>query len=354
MRRPHRYARGAAELIAVLLLAALAGAWLAAHYAAEDAARRRALDREAGRVFTAWVLAAHRASKAPEVAARLAGGQGFTLIPAVLDDLGAAPPGLPARVGRDTPFTLGIVDDGRGVAMAFGVLEPERAAAVPGLRDGAMAAGLATLAGVDEATPMAAHLPAIEQALGRPLGRDALYLTADHGLRYRDDALHRRPQPGRPWLNRMETGFDVGGHDVRDAAAVSGDAKAGGGSADADANAGRLEAGSLAAGEIGTTNLVVSGDLVVGRAMTGAFSAGSIAVTGRLEAAQARTARTLSASTLAVADTTTIGAASAQTVEGEILIVTGELQTGRAAATGIYGPDARISGTMKVERCAGC
>ena len=97
---------------------------------------------------------------------------------------------------------------------------------------------------------MALHVPAIEGALGRPLAADALYVTADTGLRYRDQTLYRRAQPGRAGLNRMETALDAGGHDVTGVgaaegftASVSGDAEAGGaGSVAGDAATARLGA----------------------------------------------------------------------------------------------------------------
>ena len=243
-----RYRRGAGALVAVLLLAALAGTGLAAHYAAQHAARQTAQAFEAGRVFAAWVLSAHRASQELDYSVRLAVEPAFVLTPATLRGVGAVPPGLPANAGRDASFVVGIMDDGRGVpgsspvAMAFGVLEPARPEAAAALRRGAIAGGLAALAEAGSTdTAMAAHVPAIEGALGRPLAADvpgrspALYVTADAGLRYSDQTLYRRPQPGRPGLNRMETALDAGGHDVTGAAAaegftasVSGDAEAGG------------------------------------------------------------------------------------------------------------------------------
>ena len=181
-----RYRRGAGALVAVLLLAALAGTGLAVHYAAQHAARQVASSFEAGRVFGEWVLAAHRASQEHGFALRLQTEPAFVLTPAALRALGAVPPGLPERAGRDATFTVGIVDDGRGtpgnppVAMAFGVLEPARPEAAPALRSGAVAAGLAALAEAGSAeTAMAAHVPAIETALGRPLAADGLYVTAD-------------------------------------------------------------------------------------------------------------------------------------------------------------------------------
>ena len=236
-----RYRCGAGALVAVLLLAALAGTGLAAHYAAQHAARQTAQAFEAGRVFAAWVLSAHRASQELDYSVRLAVEPAFVLAPAVLRGLGAVPPGLPANAGRDASFVVGIMDDGRGVpgsspvAMAFGVLEPARPEAAPALRRGAIAAGLAALADAGSAdTAMALHVPAIEGALGRPLAAGALYVTADTGLRYQDQVLYRRPQPGRPGLNRMETGLDAGGHDVTGAAAAEGFTASVSGDADAE------------------------------------------------------------------------------------------------------------------------
>ena len=328
MRLRLRYRCGAGALVAVLLLAALAGTGLAAHYAAQHAARQMASAFEAGRVFGAWVLAAHRASQEQDFAARLSVQRSFVLTPAELRGFGAAPPGLPERAGRDggTPryaaFAVGIMDDGRGqaglppVAMAFGVLEPARAEAAAALRSGAIAAGLAALAEAGSTdTVMAAHVPAIEGALGRSLAPDGLYVTADAGLRYADAVLYRRAQPGWPGLNRMETALDAGGNDVT-------------GIADAD--------GFTAS---------ISRD---------AEAAGSADVGGRLEAASVTAAGALTAETLAVAGTASVsGSSSAQTLAGEMLTASGTMRAGRISSTGLHGPDASI-GALTVGSCGGC
>ena len=102
--------------MAVLLLAALAGTGLAAHYAAQHAARQMASAFQAGRVFGEWVLAAHRASQEQDFSTRLALERSFVLTPAELRGFGAVPPGLPERAGRDAGFAVGIMDDGRGQA----------------------------------------------------------------------------------------------------------------------------------------------------------------------------------------------------------------------------------------------
>ena len=78
-----RYRCGAGALVAVLLLAALAGTGLAVHYAAQHAARQTAQAFEAGRVFAAWVLAAHRASQELDYSVRLEVEPAFVLSPAM-------------------------------------------------------------------------------------------------------------------------------------------------------------------------------------------------------------------------------------------------------------------------------
>ena len=369
MRLRRRYRCGAGALVAVLLLAALAGTGLAAHYAAQHAARQMASAFQAGRVFGEWVLAAHRASQEHGFASRLQLEPVFVLSPAELRGLGAAPPGLPSQVGRHGSFSLGIMDDGLGrtgnlpVAMAFGVLEPARPEAAPALRSGAISAGIAALAEAGSAeTVMAAHVPAIEGALGRPLAADSFYVTADAGLRYADDVLYRRPQPGRPGLNRMETALDAGGNDVTgiaDAdgftASVSGDADAAGsGSVAGDADAAGLVAGSLEAGSLAAASLTVSADLLVGRAVVGPVSANTADVTGRLEAASVTAAGELTADTLAAAGTATVSSPfSAQTLAGEMLTVSGTMRADLISSTGLHGPDASID-ALTVGSCGGC
>ena len=364
-----RYRCGASALVAVLLLAALAGTGLAVHYAAQHAARQVASSFEAGRVFGEWVLAAHRASQEHGFALRLQTEPAFVLAPAALRALGAVPPGLPERAGRDATFTVGIMDDGRGgpgsepVAMAFGVLETARPEVAPALRSGAVAAGLAALAEAGSAeTAMAAHVPAIEAALGRPLAADSLYVTADAGLHYSDQVMYRRAQPGRPGLNRMETTLDAGGQDVTgiaDAegftASVSHNAEAGGrGSVTGDAGAGGVKAGSLEAGALGAASLTVTAELLVGRAVAGPVSAGSAEVNGRLEAASLAVTGALTAATLAVAGATSVsGPSSARTLAGEMLTASGTARADRISSTGLHGPDASI-GALSVGSCGGC
>ena len=199
---------------------------------------------------------------------------------------------------------------------------------------------------------MEAHRPAIEAALGRPLAPGALFVTADRGLRYRERALYRRAQPGRPWLNRMETDLamappgtadpadparrdvaaagdvDAEAVEVGTEVAVGGDAGAGG-----DADAAGMAAETIEAGEVSAAGLAVSADLVVGAAVTGGLAAATVTASGRVEAGALRTAGRLDAAALSAAGRATIqGNAAAQGIAGERLSVADDL--GRAGDGG--------------------
>ena len=372
-----RHRRGAGALLGVLLLAALAGAALAVHYEARDAKRVLALDRAAGRVFAAWVLAAHRAAQAhaDTFETALKTHAGVLLSGARLQALGVVPPGLPERPGRHATMVLGVIADGtaRRVPMAFGVIEPGGASRPSALRAGALDAGLRALA-PGGGSLMEAHRPAIEAALGRPLAADALYVTADRGLHYRERALYRRAQPGRPWLNRMETDLAMAPPGITDpadparrhiagagavsaiAAAIGTDAAVGG-TADIGGHAGAagMTAATIEAGTLDAPSLSVAADLVVGAAVTRGLVANAVAASLRLEAGALRTAGALDAASLSGATTISIeGAAAADQLAGEALNVAGALSAARAAAGGVYGPDAAIAGLLTVGSCAGC
>ena len=369
--------RGAGALLGVLLLGALAGVALAAHYETRAAERVQALDRAAGRVFGAWVQAAHRATQAHADAfeTALETQVGIVLTVARLSALGAAPPDLPERPGRHAAMTLGVIPDGtsRRTPMAFGVLEPAASSRPTAMREGVLEAGVAAVA-PGGGTLMEGHRPAIEAALGRSLGADALWVTSDRGIRYRERALHRRAQPGRPWLNRMEITLemappgatdpaDPARRNIADAGAVDavsagagtdvaagGDATAGG-----RADAAGLRAETVEAGDLAAATLVVTADLVVGAAVTGRLAAGRVTATGPLEAGALRATGALDAAALSVAgDAAVEGTAGARAVAGESLGVTQSLSGSRTAAGGVYGPDATISGLLTVGSCAGC
>ena len=272
-------------------------------------------------------------------------------------------------------MALGVISDGSAerIPMAFGVLEPGAASRPSAMREGALEAGLAALA-PGGGPLMEAHRPVIEAALGRGLGPDAFWVTADRGVGYRERVLHRRAQPGRPWLNRMETALamappgtldpaDPARRNISGAGAVDaetaeiGAGVAVGGNADIGgrADAAGVRAETIEAGDLAGAALRITAELVVGAAVTGALHAGSVTASGGLEAGNLRAAGALDAAALSAAgDAAVQGATAAQGIAGETLGIAQALGSGRTAAGGVYGPDATISGLLTVGSCAGC
>ena len=187
-----------------------------------------------------------------------------------------------------------------------------------------------------------------------------------------EQALYRRAQPGRAYLNRLETGLDMSSADPANpagrniaragavmarAADLSGAAEIGGNAlADDSVMAGRLATADLSARELGGAALIVSADLIVGHAVTGVVSAASVKAAGRLDAGGLSTAGTLSARTLSSATAVAVAgeAAVTGTFDGEETRVNGALQAGGIAARAAHGPQARIDGLMTVGSCGGC
>lgn len=350
---PRRFSRGSAELFGVLLLMALAFAVLAHHHRERVTAALAERDEAAGRLLAAWFLAAHRTVQEgtwPQVP----GTAGSELLPGNI----VAPPGL----RPDGRIRLGLVDDGNGVAMAFAVFTPRGGEAVRRVRSGAIDGGLARLeeAGVTSG-PMARHRAAIETVLGAPLEAGALYLTADAGLVWRNGILHRRPQPGRPWLNRMEGDIDAGSFSITGVAAMragaaassrsstAGSARVTGSVEGASLDGGRLEAAGLEAASLG-----IERDLAVG----------SLAAAGRVTAAGATAATGLLGASLEADDVAaqTLAAGAGVRVTGSAAlrdVAAGRLEARSLSApaldTGrLFGPRLRVAGTLVVGRCRGC
>ncbi len=352
-----RRTRGGALLFGVLLLLSLAFAVLAVdrqRRAADALAERHEAE---GRLLAAWFLAAHRAAQEGDWRDAVARG-GAGLSAAGLAAMGAVPPGLRA----DGRIALGVIDDGHGVAMAFAVLEGAAAAAQ--VRAGALAGGLRRLDdAASPSAPMARHRPAIEAVLGRPLAAGALMATADHALAWRNEILHRRPQPGRPWLNRMDSpldagSFDIGGAVRLDAAGFTGRGAGVAGSASVSGSAGAATlAGGAAftAGTLEAPGLVVRRELAVGtlRAL-GAVRAAGAAVRGGLQSA-GLASRTLFAQGLAAGSGLTAGGGAAfrDAAAGRLVLGSGATAD-RLAAGGLYGPALAVTGALAVDVCEGC
>ena len=401
-----RRRRAAAELFGVLVLVALAGAALTAWTLAEFREQVAAGRMTAGHVAAGWLLAMHRSTQETDWRAIVAGG-GAVVSPASLAAAGHSAPGLPATQ-RGMTMVLGVIADGTpdAVPMAFLVLEPATVVATAGIHKGLIEAGVT---GVEFATgpagAMAAHRPAIEALVGT-LAPGAFYVTADT-LALEPAVLYRRPQPGRPRLNRMETDLDLDRHDVAGAAsllagtidhldpaidpddattwpgvrmlstavtstagAIADPASLLPGTLTVDRTALSIEPGAamLEASASATfaafdgasveaaAGLRVTSDLLVGSLVTrqslrsaAANIAGGLQA-ATLEAAALRAQGTTIAGATHVAGAIATPSAAAATVSGAPVVDTGTV----TATGGVYGPSLTITGALTTSSCDGC
>ena len=264
---------------------AVAFAVLAQHHRERVTEALAERDEAAGRLLAAWFLSAHRTVQ-EGAWPQLPGTGGSELL---AQDV-VAPPGLK----QDGRIRLGMIDDGNSVAMAFAVFTPRGGESVRQVRSGAIDGGLSRLeeAGITSG-PMARHQAAIEAVLGGSLEPHALYLTADAGLRWRNGILHRRAQPGRPWLNRMDGDIDAGSLSIRNASAVRASVvssslagAAGSANVTGTVDAASLDGGGLIATGLEAARLRIDRDLSVGHLVARAkvTAAGATAVTSLLGA----------------------------------------------------------------------
>ena len=215
MRRGGRQG-GAAMVLCVLLLAALAGTGMLWSLEARAVKDLEARARAAGAVFAQWFQAAHHLAQSEEARYRdLVALHGGVPIPAaVVRSAGLAPAWMSARTDAGQAITLGVIDDGRGVPMAYALATPARPLSALYLESfvaGAAANRVGDVAGPGREAQATRWQGAIEQVLGRRLGPGELYATADAGIAHDRRVVYRRAQPGRPGQSRMETSLVFGG-----------------------------------------------------------------------------------------------------------------------------------------------
>ena len=357
-----RRRRGAAELMGVLLIAAVAAAALAAWHADEIRHRASVERATAGAVFAAWMRAAHRTAQTQDLSTALAAG-GTTLTPAEIRAFGAAPPGLPGNV-RGATMTLGVIPDAAGVGTAFAVIDPAGGEDLAGIRAGIVAAGITEIGETSHYSGRAVpHLSPIEAVLAAPLDPGTLVITADT-LPVSAHHLYRRPQPGRPWLNVMAADLSFSAADVlavdaftAQSAATSGAVTAPAATVGGSLTAATMEAAALDAAHVDArATLATTAELMVGTlTTTGAIAGASAAVTGHLETAGI-TAATLTTQDVAVGAAATIasGVAADEAVAATLPSLPTLSTTSITAAGGVYGPRLTVTGALTVGSCDGC
>ncbi len=358
---PRRILRGGATLMLVLVLAAGVVMALAAHYRGIERESVANRERAAGEIIAHWFMATHRASLENDFSNAIA-GDGVELDSGELRSLAAAPPGLPDIPASIPEARFGLLDDGNGVAMAFVVVRDvgER----PALRHGLIGGGLADVGfatGAGERTGR--HLSAIENLIGVPLDANDLVATADLAIPVRADLVYRNRQPGRPWLNRMETPMDAGARAIVNTGeigavtvatvndVVAADVR---GTGDASASTGR-SAGTLQGTSLTADSLQVVGLLVVGSLLADDDVTTATARIGEKLQAEAVTATQLDAQLVTSGAQATVhdSAAIQQIVSGAF--DSDRITTVDSTSSGLWGPLMEVDSTLTVSgACDGC
>ncbi|MDD9982739.1 MAG: hypothetical protein OXU81_15515 [Gammaproteobacteria bacterium] len=355
----HKRQRGLAELAGVLLLALLAGGWVALEAQRQAQATQYARGRTAGAVFASWMLAAHRRTQeeAAFYEAQLAGALGVPMTQAQLETEGLAPAWLARGTMLDQTIGLGVVDDGAGVPMAFAVAAPARALSateLEGFRAGAAAGGvigveaLGTELGAE--TFSGNRRLGAEQALGRTLAVGDLVAVADLGIAYDERVVYRRSQPGRAYLSEMRTDLAfaagagvVGAGTVFSETWESSQAFLVGQDASVGADLLAAEAG----GQADVESSLVQGD--AGLSVTGLLTAETWAVDGTVNADRSRVAGALRAAD--VTATASLDAGPVLAVDGDV-VASGRFRGQRLAGSTLRGrgggPATRVRGTRRV------
>ena len=370
---PKRWRRGAAEILLVLVVAAVAAAALLHHYQGLERAAVQKQREADGRIFAGWVEGLHRATMEIDYGAAMPAGR--VLTQAGLRAAGMVAPGLPEGTRHGTVI-LGVIDDDPAttpdVPMAFAVLRVDGNEKSPAVAAGALLEGLAFVERVGAGGPMTArHRTRIETLLGSPLAAEDLLVTADLGIRVDPSRAYRRAQPGKPWLNAMETDLDMSDSlgsrramttaEALEAVSMSTTGNAQGDSVtaasdvfSAAAQAGTMALTSASAGSIRVIDdLLIHGDVFLSGEAT---SRGDATSRGRVQAGTGTVDGAVNAASLAA--TTTLSTPGALDVTGRMMAGSGEgsptVTTTTVAIGGLYGPSLTATTVNVSGSCQGC
>ena len=322
---------GAAMMMSALLITVLAGAGMLWNLEVRAVQGMQARARAAGALFAQWFRAAHAHAQTEDAHYRnlIALHGGVRLPSDSLRSVGLVPAWMSARTDAGQTVTLGIIDDGHGVPMAFALATPSRPVSAPALESfvvGAVAGRVGDVAGPGRESRATRWQEAIERLLGRALQPGELYATADAGIAYDRRVMHRREQPGRAGQARMETSLsfadgagisDIGEVDalraefaeeltvgalqsqgalVAQNASMKGDVRARHAKTQTVAVHTSLDAMSMRAGEIGARRLMIEAELASRNVRSsGAVAApGVFLIDGDLEASGTRSGALMS------------------------------------------------------------
>ena len=357
-----------------LVLTALAGAVVLRSLEVRAVEDTESRGRAAGALFAQWFRATHHLAQSEEAHYRnLVALHGGVRIPSgAIRSAGLMPGWMSIRTDAGQTISLGAIDDGHGVPMAFAVATPRRALSAPHLESfvaGAAENRAGDIAGPGRNAPASRWQPAIERVLGRALEPGELFATADSGIANDRRVVYRRAQPGRGGGARMETALHFG-----DGAGITevGELDA----LDAEVRE-RLTVGTLrtGAGLIATstradgdvrTRLAESGDVTVNTSLnaehlhTGELGAGSLSVATELSSPRVRSSGAVSAAGPSVVNRDLVSLdVSTANLAGERVdawSASGTFEArNRVRASYSVGERAVFGGPVIVQReCAGC
>lgn len=357
-----------------LVLAALAGVGILRSLETSAARDMESRGRAAGALFAQWFRATHHLAQSEEAHYRsLVALHGGVRIPSsAVRSAGLIPDWMSIRTDAGQTISLGSIDDGHGVPMAFAVATPRRVLSALYLESfvaGAAENRAGDMAGPGRNGPASRWQPAIERVLGRALEPGELFATADTGIVNDRRVVYRRAQPGRGGGARMETSLqfgdgagitEVGELDAFDAEVLEtltvGTLRTG---------AGLIASSTRVEGDV-RTRLAESGDVTVntslnaGHLHTDEFGAGSLSVETELSSPRVRSSGAVSAAGTSVVGRNLVSSGvRTATLAGERVDAWGASGTfearNRVQVRHSVGERAVFGGPVIVQReCAGC
>ncbi len=357
-----------------LVLTAIAGAGILHSLETRAARDMESRGRAAGALFAQWFRAAHHLAQSEEAHYRnLVALHGGVRVPSsAIRSAGLIPDWMSIRTDAGQTISLGSIDDGHGVPMAFAVATPRRALSALYLESfvaGAAENQAGDIAGPGRNAPASRWQPAIERMLGRSLEPGELFATADTGIANDRRVVYRRAQPGRGGGARMETslhfGDGAGITGVGELDALDAEVQEGLTVGTLRTGAGLIAASARAEGDV-RTRLAESGDVTVNTSLnarylhTGVFGAGSLSVETELSSHRVRSSGALSAAGTSVVNRDLVSLnARVANLAGERVDAWGASGTlearNRVQARYSVGERAVFSGPVSVRHeCAGC
>ena len=357
-----------------LVLTALAGAGILRSLETRAVRDMESRGRAAGALFAQWFRATHHLAQSEEAHYRnLVALHGGVRIPSsAIRSAGLIPGWMSIRTDAGQTISLGSIDDGHGVPMAFAVATPRRALSALYLENfvaGAAENRAGDIAGPGRNAQASRWQPAIERVLGRALAPGELFATADTGIANDRRVVYRRAQPGRGEGARMETSlrfaYGAGVTEVDELDALDAEVRERLTVGTLRTGAGLIASSTNAEGDV-RTRLAEGGDVTVNTSLNaehlhaGEVGAGSLTVETELSSPRVRSSGGVSAAGTSMVSRDLVSLdASIANLAGERVDAWGASGTfqarNRVRTRHSVGERAVFGGPVIVQReCAGC